>query len=248
MVRFALLFGVLAVLAADLASPARALDLERRRMLTSVEHVPWRAVGRVNVASMRETGMCTGTLIDEDLVITAAHCVLSQETGKPWAPGNVHFVAGWRRGQKVASSRAAEIIVHPGFRLGDSLTLDDIAADLAVIRLEEKIPAAAAPSFKVAPPDRDAPTPTIISYRRDRPHALTRQDGCTIRAMNASVILLDCDITYGASGSPVFADADGAPRIIGVISANGRDERTRRPLAYAVRVDSAMPDVLAAMR
>ena len=241
-------FLILAILLAEAGRPALALDLERRRMLTASEHVPWRGVGRVNVAGFRESGMCTGTLVDEDLVITAAHCVISEVTGRIHAVEDVYFVAGWRRGQKVASRRAAEIIVHPSYAYARNPSLAVIGHDLAVIRLDQPISVADAPFFRVGAPDGAAATPTIVSYRRDRPHALTRQDGCDIGGMDQSVILLNCDVTFGASGSPVFADVDGSPRIIAVISAKGQNPRTRKPVAYAVRVDRAMPEVLAAMR
>ncbi len=64
---------VLTGLAVGAALPASALELDLRRMLNGAGHVPWRGVGRVNIATTRTTAMCTGTLISEDLVLTAAH-------------------------------------------------------------------------------------------------------------------------------------------------------------------------------
>jgi protease YdgD len=80
-------FIVLLAIAAGTCLPAAALDLQRRRMLTAAEHVPWRAVGRVNIEVRSSArGMCTGTLIAEDLVLTAAHCVVSDLTGLAQPP------------------------------------------------------------------------------------------------------------------------------------------------------------------
>ena len=144
-----LLVLVAAILAVGQVPPAEALDLERRRMLTATEHVPWRGVGRVNVAGLRDRSMCTGTLVAEDLVITAAHCVISPRTGKVQPVNDVYFVAGWRRGQKVASRRAIEITTHPGYAYAQNPGFDEIGADLALIRLDAPIPVAQAPFFAV---------------------------------------------------------------------------------------------------
>ncbi|MEO0820184.1 MAG: trypsin-like serine protease [Pseudomonadota bacterium] len=246
--RFCLAAATLLTLSGPVTGPASALDLERRRMLTAEEHKPWKAVGRVNVAARSEQGMCTGTLIEEDLVITAAHCVYSSRTGQLYAPGNIHFVAGWRRGSKVAHRKAAEIAVHPGYKHGSGLSLQQIGSDLALIRLEKPIPEDVAPHF-VASRFKEPETPlTLISYRRDRAHALTRQDGCDLNGLQGAVVVLNCDVTFGASGSPVFAEVDGQQRIVAVISAKGQDKQTRRALAFAVRLDATMPTVVTRLR
>ena len=222
--------------------PSSALELDRLRMLTVEEHVPWRGVGRVNIANFSERGMCTGTLISEDLVLTAAHCVVSSRTGKTHGLSNIHFVAGWRQGQRVGHSLAKEVIVHSDYDPRRQSDLDLIAADLAVIKLANPIPEEAAPYFLVAPsPGKDKPL-TLISYRRDRAHGLTRQRGCKILGEKGSVMALGCDVTFGASGSPVFTEVDGESRLIGVISAMSRSDG--QAVAWAVRVDKALLEVL----
>ena len=225
------------------ALPAAALEFDRLRMLTSAEHVPWRGVGRVNVATSYATSMCTGTLIAEDLVLTAAHCVINPRTGTAYQPGAVHFVAGWRRGQKVGASRAAAITVHPDYRLAAQLDAGQIGADLALIRLADPIPRAKAPFFGIAPAPRPGTPLTLISYRQDRPHALTRQKGCKIIGMRDGVMALGCNVTFGVSGSPVFMSSGGEMRLVAVVSAMGSDPA--HPVAYAVLVDAAIPALLA---
>ncbi len=54
----------------------------------------------------------------------------------------------------------------------------------------------------------------------------------------SKIASLNCDVTYGASGSPVFEDG----KIVGVISAMSTGEG--RKLAFAVLVDGAIQDLI----
>ena len=80
------------------------------------------------------------------------------------------------------------------------------------------------------------PLPMLISYRGDRPHALSRQDDCRYLSNRGGFLRLECPVTFGASGAPVFNE-DGTG-IFGVVSAK------RRGLAFASPVESVVEQML----
>jgi V8-like Glu-specific endopeptidase len=176
-------------------------------------------------------------------VLTAAHCVVDDLTGLAQPVGNVHFVAGLRLGVKVAHSLAEKIAVHPRYDGGKSSVRDNIPYDLALIRLKTPVPRAKAQYFSICPVT-GAPL-TLVSYRRDRANALTRQDNCAVAHSEGAVMTLGCEVTFGASGSPLFQVEDGQTKIVGVLSA--MSQQSGRTFASAVIVEAAIAEVLAVL-
>ncbi len=232
---------LVALLAAFLVCPAVPAEISRSTLLSREAAQAWRAVGRVNVAGMRDRSLCTGALIAPDVVLTAAHCLIDPRTGEGWPVGNVTFVAGWYSGDMAGHSRAAAVAVHPDHRAGDR-SREGLGTDIALIRLATPLAPAHLAPFAIGEPPPPGAALTLVSYRRDRAHAPTLQDGCPYEAATGRLLLLACPVTYGASGAPVFAQVDGQWRVVGVLAAKGADASA--PLAVAVRADLAVPMLL----
>lgn len=122
-----------AVLLGVLAQPVLASEAR----IIGGSHVPsgrWPTMVSVHTSSGGATGLCGGSLIAADWVLTAAHCVTPN--GQAVAPNQVTVLAGVVSLADTAAIRrgAAEIVVHPGYNT------QTVANDIALIRLSSGVP------------------------------------------------------------------------------------------------------------
>lgn len=210
------------------AGAAAAQDPERR-MLDADEAANYRGVGRLNVAGTR---FCTATLIAPDVIVTAAHCLYHPVSHERVPEDEMTFVAGLRLGETAAVRKVTAAVTQPDFAFAGIADSAGVRADLAVLLLAETVPEDAAPAFSAGDWEEEAGSLSVVSYARDRAQAPSIED-CIVEVVFGGVAALDCAVTYGASGAPVFQDG----RVVGVVSAMGRTLDGDREVTLAVLVD-----------
>jgi V8-like Glu-specific endopeptidase len=203
------------------ASPVWADGPTMRAMQTVQEGKGWQAVGRIELGGQ---GFCTGALIADDLVLTAAHCLFDKQTGARIAEGDLQFLAGWRNGRAEAYRNVARALVHPGYAFDVAEDLGNVGVDLALLRLDQPIRLPQVTPFATDWSPRMGEEVGIVSYAMDRSEAPSLQEVCEIMAQRSDLMVLTCAVEFGASGAPVFAMRDGEVRIVSVVSAKAMVE------------------------
>ncbi len=213
--------------AGDVAKPLRGKD---DRVILDTGDTPYTAIGRLNFASGRQ--FCTGTLVAPDKVLTAAHCLVDNRTGKPYRANEVHFVAGQRRAAYVDHAPAKCLLPRKRDPQTGLPTFNDHYNDVAVVVLRRPLriqPAAFA--------DREQVNPGTLShpaYHRKRPYLLSVHNECQLLHRSRQVWLTDCDTSRGSSGGPVFTNGDQGLQVMAVMSGTATTKKEVFSLAVPV--------------
>lgn len=199
-----------AVLVAFPATPVLAQQQVLPRLADEVA-AQFSAIGRFGSAGFREQQGCTATLIAPDLVVTAAHCV------PPGAGPTRVFVAGWMRGDYIASRGAVTETRHPAYAPDG---VHNPRNDVALVVLDQPIDdVAPIPLGSVPEGALDGTEAALIGYHYVTPHLLSGDFACPVTYLRVGLLSVGCPVVNGNSGSPLLAQTpDGAWNVVGVIS------------------------------
>ena len=179
----------------------------------------WVAVGRLEFAG---APICTATLVTENHVLTAAHCLFDPETATALPRERLVFRAGWRNAHGAAFRGVRSVALHPAYSYADPTGSERVRHDLALLTLIRPIRANQVVPLRAARAPAVGDQVSIVTRSSAGPETVARPSPCAVRAVEDGVLVLGCEVTFGMSGAPILVPTQDGPRVVGVVSAKAR--------------------------
>lgn len=192
----------------------------------------WSAVGRLTINGGE--GFCTASLITPTLLITAAHCLFDPDTEQRLDVADMEFQAGFRNGRAEAYRKVRLALPHPNYKYQPQVTVDRVMSDLALLELVTPIKSTKIKPFQISNIPPVGQNVSVVSYARGRSEIPSYQRICEIFERQQDMLIMTCDVDFGASGSPVFDFSLGYPRIVSVVSAMAKFKGNKVSLGAAL--------------
>ncbi len=196
------------------------------RVRVDLDAVPWRAVGKLQAASMNLRAFCTATLVGPSTVVTAAHCVFNRRTQRYFLPRSLHFLIGYNGGRY--SGHAIGIGLKIGVGYDPGRPKETIGSDWALVSLDKSLGS----EDRVLPIASDLPEDganvMLGGYQQDHPLLLIADTQCRIDRRfvdeNGRLLLVhNCAGTRGMSGAPLLTDKGGRWQVAAIEVAGEMD-------------------------
>lgn len=186
---------------------------------------PWSAVGRL----VTSEGHCTASLIGPDLILTNAHCVMMGDENSPTLalPQAVRFYPAFHPGQPAMHSSGLRVWLDDLVLERGLVNVSGQLADWAIIRLRQPLgdrygwlsvgQASNVDAVSLGGYSGDHQDGEVALVHRDCHVTEQRPDGSMIH---------DCDMTAGASGSPLIRWDGREAQVVALNAMEAGDRKT----------------------